>query len=356
MASKPIVDFIKGSEEDVKAVASMTDAMNSKVTGFFLTLVPSSSDSFDVEKSYKLLSDYLEAYGRLLYSTISSTIYNVLDCYRESQDDICSAIVSRVEALIAYSETDSTTDKNIVKKTLVKLWDHVNLASQHYINLKQTDDEYSAKFEVNFKNYKEEVTKDMSSQLLTMVSIFTALAFLVFGSISSLDNIFSVSGIPVLKAMLTGIIWGLCVLNLVFVFLYCVSKMTNLKIMTSGGNDASVFKRYPLVFWVNFLLLSLLLVCSWLYFLQINSASFWNTIFPNGFKISVLIGSISVIVIILVAGYFLSWLTGIGEEKECCTEKSCFVSSDIYIFSCFVNCCISGALKLFLPEKERRKK
>lgn len=63
---------------------------------------------------------------------------------------------------------------------------------------------------------KEDMSKEMNSQLLTMIGIFTALAFLVFGGINSLDNVFS-EGVPVLKLMVVGSVWGLCILNLVFV-------------------------------------------------------------------------------------------------------------------------------------------
>lgn len=49
------------------------------------------------------------------------------------------------------------------------------------------------------------LSKEMNGQLISLVSIFTALSFLIFGGISSLDNIFvGAKDIPVTKLMIVG--------------------------------------------------------------------------------------------------------------------------------------------------------
>ena len=74
--------------------------------------------------------------------------------------------------------------------------------------------------ERNIADFKENLTKEMNEQLITLVSIFTALAFLLFGGISSLDNIFSgIDKTSILKLLMIGCIWGICLVNLIFVFL-----------------------------------------------------------------------------------------------------------------------------------------
>ena len=50
--------------------------------------------------------------------------------------------------------------------------------------IKQSDNEYDEKFQKRITAYKEEMSKEMNTQMITMVGIFTALAFLIFGSIS----------------------------------------------------------------------------------------------------------------------------------------------------------------------------
>ena len=59
-------------------------------------------------------------------------------------------------------------------------------------------------FDSSIEPFKAELEKEMSAQLLTMVSIFTALAFLVFGGINSLGNIFTNHQIPILKLIISA--------------------------------------------------------------------------------------------------------------------------------------------------------
>lgn len=79
--------------------------------------------------------------------------------------------------------------------------------SQQYIMLKQTDEEYDEKFKARISSFKEDMSKDMNAQMITMVGIFTALAFLIFGSISSLDGIFENTALPIFKVMSNSIIF-----------------------------------------------------------------------------------------------------------------------------------------------------
>lgn len=79
--------------------------------------------------------------------------------------------------------------------------------SQQYIMLKQTDEEYDEKFKARISSFKEDMSKDMNARMITMVAIFTALAFLIFGSISSLDGIFENTALPIFKVMSNSIIF-----------------------------------------------------------------------------------------------------------------------------------------------------
>jgi len=175
------------------------------------------------------------------------------------------------------------------------------LAQQQYQVLKQTDQEYADKFNSNIEKYKQEMTKEMSQQLISLVGIFTALAFLIFGSISSLDNIFSVHGIPLLKLMCVGTIWGICILNLVFVFLFCVSKMTKTQFKSTEDPRATIFQKYPIVWWCNFTLCSLLLIFCWFYYLTSHELFVW---FSDFMELHVSIKVIIVTIIICIVIFF----------------------------------------------------
>lgn len=233
------------------------------------------SDAFDE------LLRYINNYDRILYSAISNIIYAHYSC-DDATADPAGTLLSNLDALIRYSENEnnivakkSALSKNQTsqsvddaRRVVLKIWDHVTLASQQYTMLKQSDAEYDEKFKKRIATYKEEMSKEMNTQMITMVGIFTALAFLIFGSISSLDGIFENVNLPLFKVISIGLIWGLCVSNMIFVFLYCIGKMTKLNFKANQSSKANIFQRYPIVWWTNFLLVSLLLLSTWGWFLQ----------------------------------------------------------------------------------------
>lgn len=158
----------------------------------------------------------------------------------------------------------------------LKVQDHINLAQQQCNSLKQSDEEYKEKFERNIEDFKVNTTKEMNEQLITLVSIFTALAFLLFGGISSLDNIFSgIKNVSVLKLIMIGCIWGICLVNLIFVFLFCVSKMTRLSFASTNNPEGTIFQKYPIFWWTNYIIISIFVMSSFFYFLEENHYMEW---------------------------------------------------------------------------------
>lgn len=277
----PRTKIFKSDKNAASVHAQMEDLTYERVdavVGFFKRLVED-NDSFDEKKAFEALMLYISRYDRILYAPISNEIYMYYtQKSREEAERILGSVTSNMEKLAAYADSEECAlcfgkggdagrqgQFEDTRKAILKIWDHINLAQQQYNVLKQSDEEYKEKFEKLISSYKEDMAREMSNQLLTMVSIFTALSFLIFGGISSLDNIFSTHGIPLLKLMCIGTVWGLCILNLVFVFLYCVGKMTKLNFKSTDDPRATVFQKYPVIWWTDLLLVGILLACMWCY-------------------------------------------------------------------------------------------
>ena len=131
-------------------------------------------------------------------------------------------------------------------------------------------------WEVLVNEFKSNIVNEMNGQLLSMVGIFTALAFILFGGIDSMANIFSKMGTTsLLKLAIISCVWGLCILNVVFVFLFCVGKMTNSLFKSTRRADASFFQRYPVVVWTDFVLIVLITLLSWIYYCLQKGADLW---------------------------------------------------------------------------------
>ena len=270
------------------------------------------SSQFDEIKAYNMIFRYIRCYYRLLYSQISNIVYaNYNEHTTEEATNALGTMISNIEKIVAYTGTQEyeerrskakqPQDKKIyedTEKVLIKIWDHINLAQTQYYGLKQTDEEYVKKFNDSIEPFKKDLVKDMNAQLLTMVSIFTALAFLVFGGISSLGSIFSNHEIPLLKVIIVGSVWGLCILNLIFVFLFCVGKMTGLNFKSNSEPDANIVQKYPIVWWSDLIILTILAGSLWAYYIRkenIDSGfNAWCSAFPElamwgGFGIIILI-------------------------------------------------------------------
>ncbi len=279
-----------------------TQSMTDQVLEFCTQLLIDGNDFKDKQRElvFNLIYQYIKNNHRILYSPISNLIYNWFDT-----EDIkiaeakLATMLTNLQYVSSYIETEEYKQRvesiqgneneekyyYDTEKAILKIWDHVNLAQQQYRTLKQSEDEYKEKFNRSIKPIQKklnssvtEVTdkiKDIYSQLLTIVSIFTALAFLLFGGITSLGNIFNNTQLPVLKLIILACIWGLGILNTIFVFLFCIEQISNLDFGNSEKRHYSIFKKYLIVWWSDFFILSILALSSWTYYIQNRQVLKW---------------------------------------------------------------------------------
>lgn len=246
------VNIIDGGRHvDAEFEQDITDILSYNIQSLCDDLIAQPS-KFNKEDFADKLTKYIEIYERILYTPISNFIYTCYEVYLPDEaEQLMHNITGNIGSVLKFvnsenykrkvsNEKDSEKKKALqdTKKYILKIYDHVNLAINQYHSLKQTDDEFRTKFDAQFdeafgkrfdpkfeKEFtkkmapeKEKLTKEMNAQLITMVGIFTALAFLIFGGISSLDNLFTNQSISIPRLMIIGSVWGLCILNLVFVF------------------------------------------------------------------------------------------------------------------------------------------
>ncbi|KIL06899.1 hypothetical protein SR42_15110 [Clostridium botulinum] len=288
------------------------------------------TSSFDTNNSIELISEYMKNHDRLLYSVISNYIFLLEDekvgIFITNLDSLAEFVLSaKYNDIYLADKTKRSKVKHYtkIKKTILKLWDHSHLALYQFESLKQSDDEFKRNFIKNISPVKTDVnkqlnefTKGMNSQLISLVGIFTAMSFLVFGSINSLDGIFkNAQSIPILQIMIIGTVWGLCVTNLVFVFMFFISKMTEMKIKSDLNEDATLIQKYPLIFWSNLILLTVLSMCSWLYYIDTQNIGGW---FVNvGKNNSIVVCLIGFLVILISFFICYMYLLGICNKDKC---------------------------------------
>lgn len=238
-------------------ISKMSKAMDN-----LCNMLAEDSEDFDAKKFLNQFGEYItNSSNRLLYTNVTNAIF---DNYT-----MIGTFQTNLEKVITYSYEKELDDNEKIQKALMKLWDHINLAIRQYELFNQSDEHYEIIAEEKMKNVEIRLTKEMNMQLISLVGIFTALSFLIFGGISSLDNIFlGAQNIPVTKLIITGTIWSFCIMNLIYVFMFFIEKLTDLNIKSTKDINANLVQKYPLIWWCNLVLIAILILSCWIYYVK----------------------------------------------------------------------------------------
>ena len=279
-----------GKKRDKKKKNKNWDDMAQSMQDFIISL-KQNSDSFLPEESYKKLEMYRKTYDRLLYTVLSDEIFSCFDDETKIKEG--TNILTNIDALLVYCENNENYQKN-VHNIILKLKDHANLASRQYNSLKQTDEEYQQKFNKRIFGFKEKVTQEMAAQLITLVGIFTAIAFVVFGGLSSLESIFS-NKRPLIEIIVIASIWMLGMINLVFIFLKGISNMTQLDISSKNSNN--LLEKYIWIIWFNLIFILVIISVFWINFAK--NSIILNNLFTK-WKEWIYVGGTFLLIILII--------------------------------------------------------
>lgn len=194
--------------------------------------------NFDFIEWMKEYNEFSLKYDRFLYSQISSVIL------RETSEDKISFLMGNIKTIVEriqkdlyknydYAISDNDLQQQIVTvsqsnyKLLIKLYDHCNLANTQRTVYNQTKQDISNLTDDTIKQKVGEYEKDMTTQLISLVSIFTALSFVIFGGISVLDNLLqNIRELVIIKTILISDLWLICMSNLFVLFTRLICFLT----------------------------------------------------------------------------------------------------------------------------------
>ncbi len=212
------------------------------------------NDKFNTAEMNNLLEKHCLEHERLTYSSISKYIFNNLQCKE--------TILSNADKL--YSD-ESIRERKII----IKLWDHVNLVVHQIDNLQISNEQFHEKFTSEIPVITDKVNEKLestNSQLISLVAIFTALSFLVFGNLTSLESIFSnINSACLSKVIILALMWGLYTFNTLVLFIYFVCKVSEKGFMKKEKYRLTYFQKYPIIVIGNYIICSLLTCSSWYY-------------------------------------------------------------------------------------------
>lgn len=236
------------------------------------------SGNFDFKSWMLEFSNFENNHDRFLYSSISQMIIT------ESDDEKILSLISRISTVVERIILDSSIkkDRNINDKDfendkvkiskekyalIYKLYDHCNLANTQrdaYNQTKQSikenvdasfDVKYKKEFDSKIKPEMDSVQKEITSQLIGLVSMFTALSFVIFGGTQMLDSILDNIRVAAISRMIcVGFLWTLCMSMLFYIFVWFICK-----IMKPDEKDIFTTK-FKKAFWTYIMIIMIILV------------------------------------------------------------------------------------------------
>lgn len=267
---------------------------------------------FDCKKWISELNEYISnSQNRLLYNDLSNYIFS-----RNGREYV--SMMTNLEAVVDYAMTYLRPDKNhpdnekeVLYKTILKFYDHLNLARKQVAMFDSDRKSLQQDIELEVKTEISNATKDITSQLVGLVALFTAMSFLVFGGIASLDSIFKSVELfvnlqsSVLPVLLVAVAWAFCMMNLLFSFMYFVLRLVKPE-QFAIRPEKNMIQRYPVVFLTNYILLVLFVVLLGMWFAKCNGIglSVFNFVVGHSFG-SFWAGIIVIIAVLAFLGYFL---------------------------------------------------
>ena len=260
---------------------------------------------FHCEDWISELNKYISnSQNRLLYNDISNYIFS-----KNGREYV--SMMTNMDAVVDYAMTHLRADKEkeVLYKTILKFYDHLNLARKQVEMFDSDRKSLQQDIELEVKTEISNATKDITSQLVGLVALFTAMSFLVFGGIASLDSIFeSVKRFvnlesSVLPVLLVAVAWAFCMMNLLFAFMYFVLRLVKPEQFTIRS-EKNMVQRYPVVFLANYILLFLFVLFTAIWFASCYDVALpiLNFVINNPLLICIL-GA----VVFIVFFFFLGW-------------------------------------------------
>lgn len=304
-----MLNWDKGKDEKAISSANYIQDMG-KEMDMICEMLSEETKYFNAKKFFDKIHEYIVKNDRLIYTNITNYIFVL-------SDEEFGVLQTNIDSVVNYMYGDQYNqdysklleDRNEkrslerTQRTVLKMWDHVNLARRQYVMFHHKDEDYGKIVDEKMEIAGAKISKEMNVQLISLVAIFTALSFLVFGGISSLDNIFAgAKDIPILKLVVVGSIWGFCIMNMLFVFIFFIAKIAKLNLSSIDDVNASILKKYPLVCWCNFVVVSIFILSSWAVYISGEELSIrlYDLIYKNqtGFFVA---GTLVIIVVIVFA-------------------------------------------------------
>ena len=118
-------------------------------------------------------NNYAQKYTRFLYSDITLQIFEKLD------KEAIALLLTRLDEVTDIIQEDKSMSAERYQ-LIYKLYDHCSLANIQRQTYLKTKDDIAIEVKQSFSPKLDDFQRDITAQLISLVSIFTALSFVIF--------------------------------------------------------------------------------------------------------------------------------------------------------------------------------
>lgn len=220
----------------------------------------STSNTLNNSEIANVFISYFEKYKRFLYSTITPYLISINNS--QDRENFLQNILHFYQSEEAHSLPEEIKDK------VLKLYDHVNLVIQQNTAFNTPKQRIRKISQDAMEDVKKEINEEVHSintQLISIVSIFVAISFVMFGGMSLLNNLFDYSElnhIPMIEMLCGGSLIGIIIIFAIYIFIIFILKLSKNVI---DLEEKSFYKH--ILFKIQTLLLVILIItfALWMY-------------------------------------------------------------------------------------------
>lgn len=239
------INNLEKDEELVNRTLPFIDNVDDIEMSTWMLLEELSDCNLRKEYLYKTFKLYTKRHNRFLYSIISKVVYDLDD---ESIENLLENTKKIKEECKRQKDTDNLN-------RVMKLYDHLGLAALQFKQLNTNEKLFNDRLDIlenkmlnniastvaSAKTYENHVEAEIAmatqeinnirdnifNQLISIVSIFTAISFVMFGGISLINNLFNFdTSAPIIELLCLGSLIGLVLINAIYIFLLFVLRIT----------------------------------------------------------------------------------------------------------------------------------
>lgn len=327
----------KGTDSSIPAESSSTFFVDSTAVQLRLCDALTAKKEFDRVHWVQSATVYLQRYYRFRYADISNFIY--ARCQEAQQEDIINSNLDSVYQYIQQEYDQAPLTRQDEFRRIIKFYDHVNLALHQRHLVSSSKQEIRRAVDSEIKDATTKATEGILSQLVGLVAMFTALSFVLFGGISSLQSIFDFLGgmvnaesrwFCILPPIIVALLWCFCMVNLLFVFVLFILRIMNRSLHDGEGNSLSgrmttleALRRFPILIILDYGLFVAVSLLTFLYISAVTTTgSRWlfNITGSVGNSVFIIIGVLLILSYIAIGAFIHCKILNM-KEKSAKAEK-----------------------------------